>query len=260
MALISGLRNVVREIVSLPGQARDKTASAKAEEEAIKKTFEWSEGARENLSMLANIWTATIEAMKKGIVEATGLILNGLVGAAGALEYAVGWVLSKTSLFGGKTAGKALMARGEALVNQSIMAGPKWAGGLGGTGESGVVEGEARLGEAQKRETERKQKEAIAAREREQSRYAEDYKSRKERWEASQFNSLIQTAMGAEARGNRTQSNGLYAVGGDAYLRAFYDEANNLQRQALSELRTIARNTQMPLTERDLEQANIRIW
>lgn len=251
MGLVHAVGRMVKELVDIPFRARDMTTSAKKEEEAIKKVFEWSEGARENVSMLANMWTAFTSALSKSITEVTGLAIGLVKIVSGLGEMNIG------KLIGGGLGGM-LAKRGETLVQQAIATAPTWLGGLGGTGESGVIEAESRLAAAMDKRKERDQKKARENRERDESDWKRDWNERMERWRTKQFRDAIEQ-MQQTAGASRTPSTGLYAVGGEAAVRAYWDEANNLQRRALDELKEINKNTKMPMTERDFEMAGINI-
>lgn len=254
MGLVHAIVRVVKAAVDIPFKARDMTASAKAEEETIRKVFEWSEGARENVSMLANMWTAFTSLLSKTVTEASSLLIVATKTVTGLAEMNVGKLL-------GRGLGGALANRGETLLQQAIATAPTWLGGLGGTGESGVIEAESMLAKAQNKRKEKDQKAARDNREKQREEWNKDYAERKEKFRMNQYQQAVQQTQDAqnEAR-SRMSSNGLYAAGGDAALRAFWDESNNIARSQLAELKEINKKTQMPLTESDIENAGIRMF
>lgn len=135
---------LVRSFMGLTRAATEMSASAQAQQEAAKATYQWSQGTIETLAGTQTAAVTAWEAVKKVIGEGANILVN----TTGLLVTRFLLLWTKFSIFSG-----AAPAIEEA---QARMLGrlPTWAGGLGGLGESGVAEAEGRLAEAKKRRME----------------------------------------------------------------------------------------------------------
>lgn len=129
------ISRVIRGIGRLPGEAQEKSQHAKNEMEAMAKLLDWSEGARENMAEIANVWDTMVLALKKGVGETIGLVVSLAKIVVGSVEALVGNMMQ---FFPGmfRRGGAALEERGQNILAEGIGNLPKMFGGVGGTGES----------------------------------------------------------------------------------------------------------------------------
>ncbi len=136
MAIFGGAMSVLRGVLSMPSQARELDTASKKTEEMIQKYFKLSQGSTTSLGQIANMWTALVAGMKKGIGEIWSAHFNGVKLLAGM------WMEAK-----GRDGNMRQNAIGKNMMTDAVTNLPKWMGGQGGSGESAVMDLQTQLDE-----------------------------------------------------------------------------------------------------------------
>lgn len=231
LAVVGGVMSLIRDVLSTPARAVEKSDAAQKEVEAAKKMYEWSGGAVRNLSLLALGWTHLTEGLKKFLAEAGGLYTGSMKMVFGMYQT---WIAKAT---GSSTMRK----RGESWMVDATMNMPTWLGGLGGSdAEDVITRNKATASELlKKKRSEYVEKMLDGIRERIQ-RSREAYEERRRHQKHQQFEDR-QFAFGGINQLMGGSANGMFAAGGSA---AVAGNMIQIQRQTLEALKQNVKATQ----------------